>query len=822
MEVATARAPGAHDASASLVDAKDTRRMSDASDATDPMASFNQEVLEEAGSDYEPAYEEIVEYARWLGVKPHETREFLWIAKEGLGASLPENWKPCRTGDGQVYYFNFATGESDWDHPCDAVFRAKVVEERERRAKGPSGDGPASDASAESSDGRGSSFHSAGEAEQAKHSATGRPDDFASDVSNGDASKTFDRSFASPRPPARKGSPSPRPTGPPVTRGVARTPLGRVDGNAARDGALTLSPRRAKRAGARTLSSSAAAREGGSAEASPRKRATRATRENDENDENALDLSALSRRSNVSNVSNASNVSNVSSRGALPRGRLASLPSLGKDPLAKKPVLGDGSRAKPLGSRSAPAAAPTPSDRLAATPAAAADDVSVSDVSSRSFPSLVLDDELKSELEDIGDVPARVPVTRAIDQSSSALRAALDRALGETREATRARERAEQARLNAETALAVWKEDAEKRRVSAVASAAETFAVEKSALEASAGASRARAREAEDRCEALRTRVSAMEARLAGATGVKEATEAIASIVRVGFAEQKEAWSADRRVWETAARECASRAEKAAESAAEAARLAERVASAGGRRSRVPGTRGVPKPPHSPRSPSATKTDSVDADRTDASMESLTDISASSAETSAPRRASSRSPGRPSSPRAFSDADAGRVRIRGRNLRPQPPSAGSSPATSPRNAEHRERSVFSARGEGKDRKERGNNVFRDEQTRASVSAERRARDARASKPGRAPDRAVVGPVANPASAAAAAAAETCARLVARLERQRAADSAALARGWGACGDAARARARREETEAWLARERASLGAFRRVAALTAS
>ena len=57
----------------------------------------------------------------------------LWIAKEGLAASLPPDWKPCRTGDGQVYYFNFATGESDWDHPCDGIYRTKVEEARAKR-----------------------------------------------------------------------------------------------------------------------------------------------------------------------------------------------------------------------------------------------------------------------------------------------------------------------------------------------------------------------------------------------------------------------------------------------------------------------------------------------------------------------------------------------------------------------------------------------------------------------------------------------------------------------------------------------------------------
>ena len=115
-----------------------TTNESDASDDADPNGSQNQEVLEEAGSDYEPTYEETVAYARWLGIKPHEDARMMRIAKDGLRAKLPPDWKPCRTGDGQVYYFNFTTGESDWDHPCDGIFRAKVEAERLRAAEAPS------------------------------------------------------------------------------------------------------------------------------------------------------------------------------------------------------------------------------------------------------------------------------------------------------------------------------------------------------------------------------------------------------------------------------------------------------------------------------------------------------------------------------------------------------------------------------------------------------------------------------------------------------------------------------------------------------------
>lgn len=105
--------------------------------------------------------------------------DLLHIAREGLKASLPHGWKPCKTIDtgelglgcvcvrcawwgisslplvmssrralkrdrlmwlcapalsaGEVYYFNFLSGASTWDHPCDEVYKAKVVEGRRAR-----------------------------------------------------------------------------------------------------------------------------------------------------------------------------------------------------------------------------------------------------------------------------------------------------------------------------------------------------------------------------------------------------------------------------------------------------------------------------------------------------------------------------------------------------------------------------------------------------------------------------------------------------------------------------------------------------------------
>lgn len=77
---------------------------------------------EEIDPSYEPTQEEVLEYAKWLGMDTVEDSDLLYIAREGLKAPLPDKWKPCKTGDTEeVYYFNFETGESTWDHPCDKV-----------------------------------------------------------------------------------------------------------------------------------------------------------------------------------------------------------------------------------------------------------------------------------------------------------------------------------------------------------------------------------------------------------------------------------------------------------------------------------------------------------------------------------------------------------------------------------------------------------------------------------------------------------------------------------------------------------------------------
>ena len=84
-------------------------------------------------SGYEPTSEEIQEYAEWLGMHSPEDDDLRWIAREALKAPLPEHWKPCKAVNGDIYYFNFATGESVWDHPCDEHYRSQYEKEKKRK-----------------------------------------------------------------------------------------------------------------------------------------------------------------------------------------------------------------------------------------------------------------------------------------------------------------------------------------------------------------------------------------------------------------------------------------------------------------------------------------------------------------------------------------------------------------------------------------------------------------------------------------------------------------------------------------------------------------
>ncbi|KAL5020243.1 hypothetical protein ScPMuIL_003135 [Solemya velum] len=97
------------------------------------MVINDQVILEEDyDENYQPTEQEIFEYAQIIGLDPETEPHLLYVAREGINAPLPEHWKPCQDPNGDIYYFNFASGESIWDHPCDEFYRKMVEEERKK------------------------------------------------------------------------------------------------------------------------------------------------------------------------------------------------------------------------------------------------------------------------------------------------------------------------------------------------------------------------------------------------------------------------------------------------------------------------------------------------------------------------------------------------------------------------------------------------------------------------------------------------------------------------------------------------------------------
>lgn len=95
---------------------------------------------EDIDENYEPtqdgtSYLEIEEYAIYLGLDLDEDQDLLYIAREGLKAPLPAPWKPCQTKNKDIFYFNFDSQESVWEHPCDKHYKEKVRELKAAKSK---------------------------------------------------------------------------------------------------------------------------------------------------------------------------------------------------------------------------------------------------------------------------------------------------------------------------------------------------------------------------------------------------------------------------------------------------------------------------------------------------------------------------------------------------------------------------------------------------------------------------------------------------------------------------------------------------------------
>lgn len=71
-----------------------------------------------------PSAEEIVNFARYLGMDPVFDSHLLWVAEEALTAPLPSHWTEHIDDDDFPYYYNNETDVSTRQHPLDEYYKS--------------------------------------------------------------------------------------------------------------------------------------------------------------------------------------------------------------------------------------------------------------------------------------------------------------------------------------------------------------------------------------------------------------------------------------------------------------------------------------------------------------------------------------------------------------------------------------------------------------------------------------------------------------------------------------------------------------------------
>ena len=61
---------------------------------------------EQIDLEYEPSEDEVIEYAKHLGIDLENERDLFPLAIEGLKAPLKSPWLAVRSEEGTIYYFN--------------------------------------------------------------------------------------------------------------------------------------------------------------------------------------------------------------------------------------------------------------------------------------------------------------------------------------------------------------------------------------------------------------------------------------------------------------------------------------------------------------------------------------------------------------------------------------------------------------------------------------------------------------------------------------------------------------------------------------------
>ncbi|GFQ78662.1 uncharacterized protein TNCT_463091 [Trichonephila clavata] len=89
-------------------------------------------LIEDPSLGYELNEDDILQYAKQIGIDLQNEKHLMWIAEEGLAANVPEPWLILSDEKGRIFYSNYETGEKSWCHPLDKEYAALVVQERRK------------------------------------------------------------------------------------------------------------------------------------------------------------------------------------------------------------------------------------------------------------------------------------------------------------------------------------------------------------------------------------------------------------------------------------------------------------------------------------------------------------------------------------------------------------------------------------------------------------------------------------------------------------------------------------------------------------------
>ena len=73
--------------------------------------------------------EEVLEFARYLGIDIERHAHLLWIADEALSADEPEGWETGEAPNGETYHVHRVTEQVLWQHPLDYYFQELYLAE---------------------------------------------------------------------------------------------------------------------------------------------------------------------------------------------------------------------------------------------------------------------------------------------------------------------------------------------------------------------------------------------------------------------------------------------------------------------------------------------------------------------------------------------------------------------------------------------------------------------------------------------------------------------------------------------------------------------